>query len=265
MKKSILGYIKYFGIYFSVILIFYYKFLYDIGKIDYPPNFTSLSDFLIRYPLCDLLYCIAFIPTIVILYYLFKKVKSKSKRIILVSLLMPLTALLFNLFLSDKGVLDLILIFISFFAFWGTLFASKKDVPLKKEFLIIEILIFFITFIFMFTNAMISNIKDYSYIKKELQNFDIVIKFLDDYKGKKGIYPEKIDYVKSTSNEYIKYKYETNGKDYILKVYRYDDEPYKIVIYGCLNKKYSGCEPKQYSSKQKKWIRMEKLNKNSIY
>ena len=103
------------------------------------------------------LVCIAcFSPTIFLLYFICKKIKSKEWKIITIAFSIPVTNLVYyyiamfldhhinniRYMVSYPMVLGIFSILTLFFVFIGTLCTPKSLLPMKKDFLITELLMF---------------------------------------------------------------------------------------------------------------------------
>lgn len=257
MKKYIINYIKSF---WKVYLFFFCIFSVFIFNILFYDEARGVSKFLLDYIFRPAKFLMGYIPAIVCLYLIFKKLKSKIFRLLSISLILPVTNLIYVLInIEYGGLLYISSLYSIFCGFFITLFIPKKCLSYKKWVLISETLLFII---FLCMGILILMISSYTYKKstmKELEKFNSVILYLEDYKLKNGKYPEKIKNEKIYSNDFPNIEYEIfeNGKDYKLKVYEYEFHKY---IY-CSDKKYTGChegsDDGAYYSEFGNWIEMK--------
>lgn len=257
MKQLIINYLKNFWkvylVFFTILFIFAFSVLFQ----DLSRNISNVLLYCIVYPFLILL---GYIPAIVYLYFVFKATKSVFLRILSLLFIFPLTDILYILIFDDYGIyLYLLSLLLSFFGFFITLFIPKKILSFKKWVLISEVLLF-ITFLFIGILYVHNNVDNYEeYIKNELENFNPVISYIEDYKLKNGKYPEKMNQVKIYSAEfpYLEYEAFDNGKDYMLRVFEHKYFEYHY----CSDKKYTGCHEGRdggaYYSEFDNWIKME--------
>lgn len=197
--------------------------------------------------LVPLLLFLVFLPTIILLYFLFKIIKNKVLRMLLIAFAIPFTNLIYfliGIILSFGKEFSLEIGSYSLFFILPTVFATalclpKKWLSVKWEIVITSVLmwLFGIALIFLFLKSIF--IMDEVDAKQSLKSYQPLIQSIEDYKTKYGKYPSKVtDNVKTF--KYMHYITKNNGKDYILTVSDYE---YTEKYNYCSNKTFEGCHP----------------------
>lgn len=189
-----------------------------------------------------------YMPTIILLYFLFRKIKEKELRMFLIVLLIPLTNFIYYVFehfiSSGQEVLSIVLAAFLLFFELPTLFLAscilpKKILPFKKEIIVTTLFMFLFSVALTFSTVMAVKYTDGKIDFNNLEKYDSIIQEIEDYKMKNGVYPEHvIDSVK----KYKKFKYtiENDGNDYVLIL----SNDYKKRFYHCSKNEDKICYPK---------------------
>ena len=202
-----------------------------------------------------------FIPTIIILYFLFRKFKGYKTRIWLVSFLIPFTNMVYffiDAIKTGDGISSQMIGFWAIFFILPmitvlTLFTPKSLLSIKSEILKTCGLMFAFGWILIFLSwATVSFADDvYSYYK--VQKYDHVIKKLENYKTKNGVYPDKLQNIVRVRNLY--YRTYDDGQNIILELNKYNAKSYKY----CSDKDAEECKEGRYEERYQnrigKWVK----------
>lgn len=259
MDKKTINPLKILSIWFGIILVL--TFLWWCFVPQY--GFCSAVEFFLLLIFCSLGFFIVFWPLIYVLYFLFKKIKNKCLRILLVSFLIPFTNLIYLFiehFCFNSDFISNIIGFSSLFCtiplcFITALCTPKFILPIKWEIIITTVLtaIFGIGLI-MLSDIIIPKIDDIV-AKSKLEKYEVIINNLEDYKKQNKVYPQKIeDNVQVFKQLY--YNTKNSDTDYILTV----GDGYFIQYNYCSTEQLDGCYSKKtdYASYEKygKWIKV---------
>lgn len=211
---------------------------------------------------------VVFSPTILGLYFLFKKVQDKNYRILLTSFLIPFTNFIY--FIIDKIYfktdIPMLVGFCSLFFAIPTLFVLALSMPkslfspLMKWYVIkTSVLMVVFGFCLMIVSLCIMP-KVEAYVENnKLVKYDVIIKNIEDYKNLNGVYPQTLeDSVKSF--QFFSYQPQNLNQDYILTV----GDDYTRQYNYCSNEYMEGCFPKKmYNVSFEKcgdWIKVVEKN-----
>ena len=192
-------------------------------------------------------YLIIFSPAILILYFLFKKIKNTKGRIFLTAILLPLNNLLYffiEYIYSDYSPIFSVMIgAFSLFVVVPLIFIivmliPQKILQIKWQAVITIVLTGIFGWIFViFTYFLIATVMPKA-DAKNLEKYDVIIENLEGYKKQNGVYPKTTeDNIKKF--HYFKYEPINDDKDYILTVYNTYSNHYNY----CTTPEPVGCHP----------------------
>ena len=230
MKEKTKNILKIFGIYYliSFILQLIMILLLQGGKP------MSIKDLLLTLSICFgipivnvLFIAIAFLPTIVGLYFLFKKFKGTKTRIFLTAFLILFSNMIYyfiEYFITNNTDCH-ISMFIGFYAIFfllpslllATLFVPKSLLPFKIEAIKTLSLMFLIGWILIVVSTISLQYIDNKIDVFKLKKYDSVIEQIEQYKKENGVYPDNFE---DTVKKYRNFSYITknNNQDFILTI-----------------------------------------------
>ena len=91
MNKKTINILKILSIWFGIVPVLTFLWCYFVSQYD----FSSMAGIFLVLIICSLGFFIVFSPLILALYFLFKKIKNKYLRILLVAFLIPFTNLIY--------------------------------------------------------------------------------------------------------------------------------------------------------------------------
>ena len=234
-------------------------------------NLLNIKDFLgsllfcILEPICLLVFtALAFLPAIIVLYFLFKKIKNINLRIILIAFIIPFTNLIYYIiehFLIDFEIFSMIIGFYTLFVFLPTalivtLCAPKSILPFKKEFIKANILMGIIGWILICLSSFITDFIEWKIELNILNKYQPVIETIEQYKSENGLYPQNIDdNIKLFKN--FNYEPQDNNNGFILELSNHWEKSYNY----CSDSEYQHCKEGWYSGGAHKkignWIKAD--------
>ena len=220
-----------------------------------------------------LLTILCFIPTIIFLWFLSKKLKTTFKKILLISFAIPFTNMIYFLvessinatFSWDSGFNSMMLgatsLFLLYCLFWCTLMTPKKWLALKVEILLTSLCMFCFGWVLIFVSIYLLGVMEEYKVKQALNGYSPVIEYIRTYQEKNKKYPVNIEEVKLSKNDIFpdfEYKAYDNNEGFVLTVFKESPKYYNCRY--CSSEKYEGCKvEKQAFYKSKKvgdWIEM---------
>ena len=259
MNKKTINILKILSIWFGIVLVLTFLWCYFVSQYD----FSSMAGIFLVLIICSLGFFIVFSPLILALYFLFKKIKNKYLRILLVAFLIPFTNLIYLFIEHFCFNSDFYSNLIGFFTLFCTiplysitaLCIPKSILPIKWDIITTTVLtaIFGIGLIIL-SEIIIPKIDDIA-AKRKLEKYELIINNIEDYKKQNGVYPQKIeDNVQAFKQLY--YNTKNSDKDYILTV----GDGYITQYNYCSIEQLDSCYPKKtnYASYEKygKWIKV---------
>lgn len=252
MKEKIQKYLKIFGIYYVTYFILNLAIslflMFVAGPIEnFPDDIFIILLMSAINPLILIMPLIAFIPVIILLYFLFKKIKEKKARIFLIAFLIPFLNLIYcvieHQLVGQPEMVSMmigasVLFIILPLSFVISCCLPKRLLPIKKEVILTIPLMGLFGFVLIFCSGLINNYIDDKVNPYYLKKYDPIIEQIEEYKAKNGAYPKKVE---DSAKKYKNFYYYTrnNDKDYILRVSNY----YTKVFNYCSNKEFDECHP----------------------
>ncbi len=195
---------------------------------------------------------IIYSPTIISLYFLFKRFNELKTRIWLTAFVFAINNIIYIIIehlLTQQHTLSLIMVLLVANLVIPTVMIAvlvipKKILPYKKEIIISTVLIYVLCMGFIIaTNFVIEKI-GMNQDKKLLEKYEIVIESIENHKTKYGGYPYEIPKIKDLPQNdednypYYKYGLRNESKDYVLII-----QPSSNVQYHyCSNKTFEECQ-----------------------
>ena len=267
MNEKVKNILKIAGIYYFVSFIIVYLFDLFNNNFAITTVFTNIWQNLLFPMVAAGLFVIIFSPAILVLYFIFKKIKNIKIRIVLTAFLIPFTNMVYylieNVLFRGDTIISLVIGAYSLFvilplSFISTVFIPKKWLPIKWQTLITVILMEIFGWLLIMFLGFLSSIED-KYITskleaKDLEKYEIIIQDLENYKTKNGVYPKTVeDSVKKFESFY--YTPINSDKDYIITVYNLYTKKFNY----CTSTEPEGCHPesKGYADYEQfgKWIK----------
>lgn len=209
--------LKIIGIYYGVnfILSFLWCCVIAGGELT-PPNAKDILNILLwsfSMPIILLVVsCIIFVPAIITLYFLFKKIQCIKYRIILTAFIIPFNNLVYLFIEHFYFRSEIISSFIGFYAlfiilpiiFITTLCIPKSLLKFKWEIINTNILTYIFGWGLIILGGNIMSILDTIIEIPNLKKYEPLIQNIEKYKTQNGTYPQKVeDNVKYCSNNKI--------------------------------------------------------------
>lgn len=259
MNERTKNILKIMEIWFGIILILMtlWGFFVAHGELE------SIWEIFLVFIICSFGFFIVFFPTILLLYFIFKKIQNKNLRILLTAFSIPFTNLIY-LFIEhfcfgsefNSNLIGFCTLFVTLpIAFLIGLCTPKSILPIKWGIIKTVILtaIFGVGLIIL-SESVISKIDDIT-AQSKLEKYEIIIENIENYKKQNGVYPQKIeDNVQKFKQFY--YNTKNSDKDYILTV----GDSYITQYNYCSSEELEGCYPQKtnYASYEKygKWIKV---------
>ena len=258
MKEKIINILKILGFWLGIIssVSVIYNCFNSIGVY-------TVKDFLhnvgegILFPfviLCEVLPI--FIPTIIILYFLFRKFKCSKARIFLISFLIPFTNMVYffiDALKTGDGIASQMVGFFAIFCVLPmtavlTIFTPKSLLPIKFDILKTCGLMFVFGWILIFLSWTTVSFADDVYSYYKVRKYDHVIKKLENYKAENGVYPDKLQNIVRIRHVY--YKTYDDGQNMVLEIDKYNSKSYKY----CSDKEAEECKVGRYEERYQKRI-----------
>ena len=267
MNEKVKNILKIAGIYYlvSFITLFLYNLLVSNFKI--ADILGTMGINLLFLIVLAGLFVIIFSPAILVLYFLFKKIKNTKIRIVLTAFLIPFTNMVYylieNVLFRGDTIITLVIGAYSLFSvlplcFISTLFVPKKWLPIKWQIVITIMLMEIFGWLLIMFLGFLSLIEDKYIISKldakDLEKYEIIIQDLEDYKTKNGVYPKTVE---DNVKKFESFRYTTinSDKDYIITVYNHYTKKFNY----CTSTEPEGCHPesKGYADYEQfgKWIK----------
>ncbi len=258
--------LKIYGIWILVNIVFFTSW---IGIFE-PHNVFSLE--MLKYLIVSLLhgiltpiiFCLIFSPTIIFLYFLFKRITDEKTKLFLIAFAIPYTNMIYLFFeclilKNEYGIISMLIGSHTLFgllplALITTLFIPKSIFPNKYKALITNLLMGFIGVILIIFSFISINCWRNFLEKRELNKYNIIIEKLESKKCLNGTYPAEIE---DTVKYFKKFSYEPkeNNQGYILTV----SNSFMNDYLYCSNPDYYGCKEGNYNyshyKKFGKWIK----------
>lgn len=263
-RSTLNDHLKIFGIWYGICFVLSLIWALVVGGNDLitKDGIISALIYCILEPVFLLLgFIIVFSPTILVLYFLFKKITSIHKRILLAAFMVPFTNMIYWIIAHFWGdvIFPMFIGFLTLFMFLPsalivTLCTPKSLLPLKKEFIVTNLLMGIFGWILIFISNIGEDFVNNKIALSKLEKYQPVIESLEQYKVNNGVYPETIeDNVKIYKN--FSYEPQKDYKDYKLTV----NDGYMTFFSYCTNDKIDGCYKGWYHSmkhsKIGKWIK----------
>jgi len=246
---------------YSIIWIFVctiFLILITPWEIDILPIFFFVLVFI------PILFIITISPSILLLYFLFKKIQNNSFKTFICTAIIFLNCLLNIIVLGDIWSFSVgyFMLYVIFPLLFITICITPKKYLSKKRYLIIVIIL--LEVLGCITKHIVYYEIPYRQTNELLKPYDKTIESLEDYRKQKGYYPrflKEIDVITTDKLKYSEYKRLENGKNYeytlkeenktYLPAYVYTpNQEYKEKLLKNEQRKY---EPVFYK-KQGKWI-----------
>ena len=226
-RKNIL---KIFGIWtlVNIVSYFVFTFLTAIGTRNLKTFAEAIGAALVFAIVSPFIVLIVFLPAIIALYFLFKKVKDSLTRIYLIAFIIPFTNLIYlfiehYFLIGSDGMISMTIGFIMLFMFLPltliTTFCTPKIfLPIKKDMIITQLLLIVIGWIMVILSGILINLSDNIVNSIKINKYNSIIESLEHYKTEHNRYPSQVeDTVKCYKN--FEYKTEDNSQEYVLMLY----------------------------------------------
>lgn len=240
---------KIIGIWIGVFLIFTSIFAVISEMFSSTFNLFHLFFNIVAIPftcIVSLLYLfIDVLVALLVLYFLFKKIKSIKVRMILTAFLIPFSIFIkcflgYHIFDSNDPISYIMLEVFLAITFVAILCAPRTLVSVKKEICTTCILMGIFALLFgFFGTEFLMKIRDSETIVK-LNQYEIIIKNVENYKKQNGVYPDKVE---DTVKIYKKFVYvpAKNKKYYNLSIMDENDNYYGYNSVNKTWKSYGKC------------------------
>lgn len=216
--------------------------------------------------LLPLIECLVFLPTIIILFFLLKKIKNTNLRILLISFSIPFTNLIYFVFESLNSWMAFTSLLIGAYAlfillpliFITTICTPKNILPIKWDIIKTTCLTSIFGFILVILSNTITSKIDYIININKLKKYEPLIQSIEELKIQNGTYPydiSKISRIKNDPNTYPYYEYIKREDNYILKVHTTNFIQFNYCSDNTIEECQSGWHNYRIQNKFGKWTR----------